>query len=69
MCELVSVRANVAPSIKEKALSALSEMGLSLSDYLRLAMIHVGEERNIPFALRCPNRAGEASGVNIADGA
>jgi DNA-damage-inducible protein J len=49
------VRARIDTKTKERAADALEEMGLSISDAIRLLMLRVAEERRLPFAVRVPN--------------
>lgn len=49
------VRARIDTTTKERAASALQEMGLSISDAIRLLMLRVAEERRLPFEVRVPN--------------
>lgn len=51
------VRARIDTSIKERASDALAEMGLSLSDAIRLLLIRVAEERRLRFEVKVPNAA------------
>ncbi len=41
--------------IKERATEALAEMGLSLSDGVRVFLTRVAAEQALPFALKVPN--------------
>lgn len=49
------VRARIDTATKERAASALGEMGLSISDAIRLLMLRVAEEHRLPFEVRVPN--------------
>jgi DNA-damage-inducible protein J len=42
---------------KERAADALANMGLSISDAIRLLMIRVAEEKRLPFVVKVPNKA------------
>lgn len=55
------VRARIDTSTKERAAEALSAMGLSISDAIRLLMVRVAEERRLPFELRAPNATARAA--------
>lgn len=48
------VRARIDGSIKEEAASVLAEMGLSISDVIRMLLIRVAADKAIPFDI---NRA------------
>lgn len=49
------VRARIDTETKERAASALGEMGLSISDAIRLLMLRVAEEHRLPFEVKVPN--------------
>ena len=49
------VRARIDPDIKARATEALEALGLSVSDAIRLLLIHIAEEKRLPFIDRVPN--------------
>ncbi|MCA9508350.1 MAG: type II toxin-antitoxin system RelB/DinJ family antitoxin [Myxococcales bacterium] len=49
------VRARIDASTKERAAEALEEMGLSISDAIRLLMLRIADEGRLPFEVRVPN--------------
>ena len=49
------VRARIDALTKERATAALEEMGLSVSDAIRLLMLRVADERRLPFEVKAPN--------------
>lgn len=49
------VRARIDIHTKERAAEALEAMGLSISDAIRLLMLHVADERRLPFEVKMPN--------------
>jgi DNA-damage-inducible protein J len=49
------VRARIDTATKELAAAALADMGLSLSDAIRLLIIRVADERRLPFVVKAPN--------------
>lgn len=49
------VRSRVEPSLKIKANRVLSEMGISMSDALRLFLRQVVVTKSLPFQVRLPN--------------
>ncbi len=51
------VRARIDTATKERAAEALEEMGLSISDAIRLLMLRVADERRLPFEVKVPNAA------------
>ena len=48
------VRARIDTRTKKRAAGALGEMGLSISDAIRLLMIRVADERRLPFEVKVP---------------
>lgn len=57
------VRARISSATKRRAAEALGEMGLSVSDAIRLLMLRVAEERRMPFEIKAPN--GTVQGIPI----
>lgn len=51
------VRARISSATKRRAAEALGEMGLSVSDAIRLLMLRVAEERRMPFEIKAPKGA------------
>ena len=51
------VRARIDTDTKERASEALQEMGLSISDAIRLLMLRIADERRMPFEIKAPNAA------------
>ena len=49
------VRARIDTATKKKAAAALADMGLSVSDAIRLTLIRVAEEKRLPFVVKIPN--------------
>lgn len=49
------VRARIDTATKERAAEALEDMGLSISDAIRLLMLRVADERRLPFEVKVPN--------------
>jgi len=49
------VRARIDKVTKERAAGALEEMGLSISDAIRLLMLRIADERRLPFEVKVPN--------------
>lgn len=49
------VRARIDTATKERASEALEDMGLSISDAIRLLMLRVADERRLPFEVKVPN--------------
>lgn len=49
------VRARINEQIKEEAAIVLSEIGLSVSDALRMMLVRVAREKRLPFEPFIPN--------------
>ena len=49
------VRARIDSGLKEEANAALKAMGLSMSDFIRLALTRVAKEKAVPFKIKVPN--------------
>ncbi|MCE7028574.1 type II toxin-antitoxin system RelB/DinJ family antitoxin [Jiella avicenniae] len=49
------VRARVDPDLKKQASAVLSQMGLSVSDAIRLMLVRVAADQALPFDVRVPN--------------
>lgn len=49
------VRARIDGQVKEKAATVLAEMGLSVSDAIRMLLVRVAAEKALPFEARVPN--------------
>ena len=62
------VRARIDTATKERAADALADMGLSLSDAIRLLMVRVADERRLPFAVKAPNTTTRKAIVELEAG-
>lgn len=49
------VRARIDTDVKIHAASVLKQMGLSVSDLIRVTLARVAAEERIPFEIRVPN--------------
>ena len=49
------VRARIDSDTKARATEALSAMGLTVSDAIRLMLLRVADEKRLPFAVKVPN--------------
>ena len=49
------VRARIDHETKEQAMEALQAMGLSMSDAIRLLLVRIATEKQLPFEVRVPN--------------
>ena len=63
------VRARIDGKVKEKAAKVLAEMGLSVSDAIRLLLIRVAAERALPFEIKAPNAETRAAMAELERGA
>ena len=50
------VRARIDETLKEEAAAVLAEMGLTVSDVVRIVLTRVAKEKALPFELRLPNK-------------
>jgi len=51
------VRARIDTKTKERAVDVLDGMGLSISAAIRLLMLHIADERRLPFDVKVSNAA------------
>ncbi len=49
------IRARIDNGIKDEATVALKAMGLTMSEFLRMAVTRVAKEKAIPFEVKVPN--------------
>lgn len=49
------VRARIDMATKNRASDALEAMGLSISDAIRMLMLRIADEKQLPFSVRVPN--------------
>jgi DNA-damage-inducible protein J len=49
------VRARVNEDVKDEASAVLAEMGLTISDLIRLTVTRVAKDRALPFEIKIPN--------------
>jgi DNA-damage-inducible protein J len=50
------VHIRVDEKVKERAAKALSTMGMSVSDAVRILLVRVAAEKALPFEVKVPNR-------------
>lgn len=55
MAATAEVRARIDGQIKDEAAAVLAEMGLTVSDLMRIALTKVAREKTIPFDMKVPN--------------
>ena len=61
------VRSRISAEVKEKATAVLGEMGLTVSDVMRIVLTRVAKEEALPFDLR-PNKLTQETMRNAAQG-
>jgi len=49
------VRARIDMATKNRASDALEAMGLSISDAIRMLMLRIADEKQLPFVVKVPN--------------
>lgn len=49
------VRARVDEAVKNEAAEVLADMGLTVSDVVRIALTKIAKEKALPFDMRVPN--------------
>lgn len=62
------VRARIDTRLKKEATAVLSEMGLSVSDAIRLMLVRVVSDKALPFDVRIPNAETQAAMRDIQAG-
>jgi len=55
MAATAVVRARIDESLKNEAAAVLAEMGLTISDLVRIALTKVAKEKALPFKMHVPN--------------
>jgi len=55
MASTAFVRARVDEQIKNEAAAVLADMGLTVSDLMRIALTKVAKEKAVPFDMKVPN--------------
>ena len=63
------VRARIDGQVKEKAAKVLADMGLSVSDVIRLLLVRVAAERALPFEIKVPNAETRKAMAELEEGA
>ena len=62
------VRARIDGQVKERAAKVLADMGLSVSDAIRLLLVRVAAERALPFEIKVPNAETRAAMAELEKG-
>ena len=55
MAATAFVRARIDEAIKDEAAAVLAEMGLTVSDVVRMTLTRVAKDRALPLELKMPN--------------
>lgn len=55
MATTTMVHVRVNEKVKERAAETLAEMGMSVSDAVRMMLVRVAAEKALPFKVRAPN--------------
>ena len=55
MAATAFVRARVDETVKNEAAEVLADMGLTVSDVVRIALTKIAKEKAMPFDMRVPN--------------
>jgi DNA-damage-inducible protein J len=50
------VRARIDGALKDRAAAVLEDMGLTVSDLVRIVLTKVAKEKALPFEMRVPNK-------------
>jgi DNA-damage-inducible protein J len=56
MAATAFVRARIDETLKVEATAVLAEMGLTVSDVVRIVLTKVAKEKALPFEMRVPNK-------------
>jgi len=56
MAATAFVRARIDETLKEEAAAVLSDMGLTVSDVIRIVLTKVAKDKALPFEMRVPNK-------------
>jgi len=55
MAATAFVRARIDETLKNEAAAVLADMGLTVSDVVRIALTKIAKEKALPFEMRVPN--------------
>ncbi len=68
MSMTTEVRSRIDSRTKKRATVALAAMGLTCSDVIRMLMVRVAEEQQIPFDVKVPNQTTRAAIAELEAG-
>lgn len=55
------VRARINGSVRDDATAVLADLGLTISDVMRMTLVRIAREKAVPFELFTPNRTTRAA--------
>jgi DNA-damage-inducible protein J len=61
MASTAFVRARISENLKNEAAGVLAEMGLTVSDLVRITLTRVARDKALPFDLNVPNAKTKAA--------
>ena len=56
MAATAFVRARIDETLKNEAAAVLADMGLTVSDVVRILLTKIAKEKALPFEMRVPNK-------------
>jgi DNA-damage-inducible protein J len=56
MAATAFVRARISETLKDEAAAVLADMGLTVSDVVRIVLTRVAKDKALPFEMRIPNK-------------
>ena len=56
MAATAFVRARIDETLKDEAAAVLADMGLTVSDLVRIVLTRVAKDKALPFEMRIPNK-------------
>jgi DNA-damage-inducible protein J len=56
MASTAFVRARIDETLKNEAAAVLADMGLTVSDVVRIVLTKVAKDKALPFEMRVPNK-------------
>ena len=56
MAATAFVRARIDETLKDEAAAVLADMGLTVSDLVRIVLTRVAKDKALPFDMRIPNK-------------
>jgi len=56
MAATAFIRARIDETLKDEAAAVLADMGLTVSDVVRIVLTKVAKDKALPFEMRVPNK-------------